>query len=84
MPSQSDYSSGVSRELKGAYFSLNMLESYNIAFAMVLLPIIAAGVVKILSGTACKSHSILERVWPPLLAGTSFYGLVFTAYIIFS
>lgn len=61
-----------------------MLESYNIAFALVLLPIILSGVVKVLSVTACKSRVILEKIWPLLLAGVSFYGLVFSAYIIFS
>lgn len=84
MLSQSDYSIGVSRELKGAYYSLNMLESYNIAFVLVLLPMFIAGIGKILSVTACKSRTILQKLWPPLLAGMSLYGLVLTAYIVFS
>jgi hypothetical protein len=84
MLSENDYSTGVSRELKGTYFGLNMLESYNIAFAFVLLPIVVAAILKLLSVTACKSHSLLERVWPLFLADMTFYGLVFTAYTVFS
>lgn len=63
---------------------MNILESYNIALVLVILPILVAAILKILTKTACKSNPIIEKVWPIFLANITFYGLVFTAYTIFS
>ena len=79
-----DYSAPLSPELKGAYYSLNSLESYNFALALVLLPLLTALALRVLSATLCKAKEVLARAWPHVLGEMAFYSLVFAAYLVFS